>query len=216
MYLTTPQKEELQRELEREEYNIKHSGIYNEKGDEMMDYDRTLAGKLINYSENRDSIGYDRENDKWYAPPKGKKFDRRQRGMGVDVNTNPFVKKYLQADEHGSYLTGEDERKVRYMSIERAEKSYERRLAHAQKVCQSDEIPSEKKKAITMSAIYNLGEGFVARKMFEDKNLMNLLLNGTDEEYKAAVDKYYRIRRKGQRAQREQEFFNNQEAEAEV
>lgn len=208
--LSNSEKEELKKELEKEEYAIKHSGIYNEKGEEMIDYDKTLAGKLINYSENRDSIGYDKEKDRWYAPPRGKKYDRHQRGMGVDVNTNPFVKKYLRADNKGSYLSGEDEKKVRYMSMERAEKSYERRLAHAQDALQCYETPSEKKKAITMSAIYNLGEGFVARRMFEDKNLMDLLLNGTDEEYKAAVDKYYKLKRKGQRPKREQEFFDKE------
>ena len=39
------------------------------------------------------------------------------------------------------------------------------------------------KKAITMSAIYNLGQGNVANILFEDKNLMKAFLTGSDKEY---------------------------------
>ncbi len=31
-----------------------------------IDWDKTITGKLINYSENPDSIGY--SDGKWYAP----------------------------------------------------------------------------------------------------------------------------------------------------
>lgn len=210
-HLSPPDKQRVQDELEKEEYAIEHSGIYNHNGEEMKDYDKTLPGQLINYSENRDSVGYDKNSERWYAPPKGKKYDRKQRGMGVDVNTNPFVNKYLKVDKKGAYLTKDDEKKVRYMSIERAEKCYERRLAYVRKVFNDYETePSEVKKALTMSAIYNLGEGYAARKLFEDKNLMNLFLYGTDDEYRAALDAHYKVKRKGQRSAREQEFLDAQ------
>lgn len=81
------------------------------------DWDNTLTGKMINYTENRDSVGFDKEKQHWYTPDAPLGYDSNQRGMGVDINTNQYVKAYLKQDLKGKYLTKDDEKTVRYKSI---------------------------------------------------------------------------------------------------
>ena len=59
-------------------------------------YDKTLSGRLINYVENKDSVGY--QDGLWYSPkydrrydPKKKNYDVNNFGMGIDRNTNEYV-----------------------------------------------------------------------------------------------------------------------------
>lgn len=165
------------------------------------DWDSTLTGKMINYTENRDSIGFDKMSQRWYAPNASMGYDPNQRGMGVDINTNQYVKPFLKQDNKGIYLTKEDEKTVRYKSINDAEGSYARRLAYAQQVVKSTKHPSQLKKALTINAIYNLGSGTVAKELFSDKELMNSLLNGTDNEYMEHVIRYFQLHNKKERPQ---------------
>lgn len=171
-----------------------------------IDWDNTPEGRLINYSENRDSVGYDPNLKIWNAPMKPG-YDKNNRGMGVDINTNPYVRKYLKYDSKGnSYLTEDDEHNIRYRSISDAEKSYFRRLDYAQKTIGSYNTPSIKKKAATMSAIYNLGSSYVAKTLFENKNAMNALLNGTDEEYINYINNEYTKKERNERVKLQNEF----------
>ena len=64
-------------------------------------WDKTLTGKLINFSENPDSIGWDAKNRRWYAPPAGKGYDTNQFGMGVDRNQTPGFKERVKRDNKG-------------------------------------------------------------------------------------------------------------------
>lgn len=182
-------------------------GRKNAEGGFLPDWDDTEIGKMINYVENRDSVGFDAVNRRWYAPPKGKGYDRNNRGMGVDILVNPHIRGKVKLDKRGSYLTEEDERQARFKSISDAEKSYERRLKHAMKVTGITDSPSERKKALTVSAIYNLGSGFVANNLFEDKELMRALMSGTDEEYANQVHKYYKQKGRNERITLENEFL---------
>lgn len=188
-----------------EEVNrIRYKGPFTNK----VDWDNTPEGRLINYSENRDSVGYIPSSHRWVAPDKPG-YDKNNRGMGVDINTNPYVKKYLKQDSKGnSYLTEADEKLIRYKSIQDAEDSYRRRLEYAQSKIGSANVPSIKKKAATMSAIYNLGSAKVANTIFENKDAMNALLNGTDDEYINYINNEYKKRGRNERVKLQNEFNN--------
>ena len=190
-------------------------GTINENN-ETIDWDKTFTGKLINYAENPDSIGY--SNGLWYAPinpidPKTKKeikkYDTNQFGMGVDRNQTEGFSDKVKKDKKGrQYLTEKDERTLRYNAITKANNSANARYKYAQKVMkQPDGKVSKKKDAATVSAIYNLGPGFVANTIFEDKNVMNLLFNGTDEEYINEIHKYYKQKGRNERIKREREIL---------
>ena len=177
------------------------------------DWDKTLTGKLISYTENRDSLGFDSKTRRWYAPDK-KGYDPNNRGMGVDINYLPKGIT-LHKDGDRTYLTEEEERKARYAKLDEANNSYNQRLKYAQKVTGSNNIPSEYKKALVMDAIYNFGSGNVANILFEDKELMNLLLNGTDEAFKAHIQQYWdknsgkAIKSRAERIQMQNNFLKN-------
>ena len=188
--------------------------LFEEGGN--TDWDKTFTGKLINYAENPDSIGY--SNGLWYAPvnpidPKTKKeikkYDTNQFGMGVDRNQTEGFSDKVKKDKKGrQYLTEKDERTLRYNAITKANNSANARYKYAQKVMkQPDGKVSKKKDAATVSAIYNLGPGFVANTIFEDKNVMNLLFNGTDEEYINEIHKYYKQKGRNERIKREREIL---------
>lgn len=153
-------------------------------------WDNTLTGKLINYSENPDSIGWDAKNRRWYAPPKNKGYDTNQFGMGIDRNQTPGFEAKVKKDKQGrEYLTEEDERYLRFLAIDRANKSANERYAHAQKATGIKGSVSPKHDAITVSAIYNLGSGHVARTLFENMNTMKALFNRNSDEYQKSVHK---------------------------
>lgn len=75
-------------------------------------YDTTEVGKLINHSENPDSIEFDRINRRWYAP-KGKGFDKDNFGMVVDRYTGGNISDKIKKDSKGrEYFNSEDEKYV--------------------------------------------------------------------------------------------------------
>ena len=188
--------------------------LFEEGGN--TDWDKTFTGKLINYAENPDNIGY--SNGLWYAPvnpidPKTKKeikkYDTNQFGMGVDRNQTEGFSDKVKKDKKGrQYLTEKDERILRYNAITKANNSANARYKYAQKVMkQPDGKVSKKKDAATVSAIYNLGSGFIANNLFEDRRAMYLLFNGTDEEYINEVHKYYKQKGRNERIKREREIL---------
>ena len=183
--------------------------------EKIKNWDNTLQGQYINYAENPDSIGWKDNYRRWEVTHK-KGFDSNNLGMGVDINyLNDKEKLKLQTASNGvKYLTEKDERDLQFKKMTEAETSYNARIKYAKGIMNSTKEPSEFKKAVTMSAIYNLGSGNVANKLFEDKELMNALFNGTDEEYMNIVHQYYDvnspkvIKPRAERIKQEQEFFN--------
>ena len=182
----------------------------------VKNYDNTLAGLLINHVENPDSIGF--INNVWYSPKYDKRykpgaFDPKNFGIGIDRKENEYVKngelKFHKDKQGKEYLTIEEERNTRNHAIANAEDSYKERLKYAQKVLKSQNTPSEVKKAITLSAIYNLGQGYVANNLFEDKPLMNAFLKGTDLDYSNHVNRYFEKENKGDRGKKTNEFIKN-------
>lgn len=183
----------------------------HQKGGEMVpsrNWDNTLTGKLINYSENPDSIGWDAKTRRWYAPPANKGYDTDQFGMGVDRNQTPGFKDKVKKDKQGrEYLTAEDERYLRFLAIDRANKSANERYAYAQKATGTKGSVSPKHDAITVSAIYNLGSGRVARTLFEDMGIMKALFDRNSNTYQKAVHKQYKAKDRNERIDRELQFF---------
>lgn len=160
-------------------------------------YDTTEVGKLINYSENPDSIEFDRINRRWYAP-KGKGFDKDNFGMGVDRYTGGNISDKIKKDSKGrEYITEEDERDLRFKRIKSANQSAKRRIDFIRKYYNDEGDVTETKEALVTNLIYNRGSGRTAREYFnpEDEKyvpMQRAILRGTDDEVKEEINKIYR------------------------
>ena len=160
-------------------------------------YDTTEVGKLINHSENPDSIEFDRINRRWYAP-KGKGFDKDNFGMGVDRYTGGNINDKIKKDSKGrEYITEEDERDLRFKRIKSANQSAKRRIDFIRKYYNDEGNVTETKEALISNLIYNRGSGRTAREYFnpEDEKyvpMQKAILEGTDDEVREEINKIYR------------------------
>lgn len=160
-------------------------------------YDTTEVGKLINYSENPDSIEFDRINRRWYAP-KGKGFDKDNFGMGVDRYTGGNISDKIKKDSKGrEYITEEDERDLRFKRIKSANQSAKRRIDFIRKYYNDEGDVTETKEALLTNLIYNRGSSRTAREYFnpEDKKyvpMQKAILRGTDDEVREEINKIYK------------------------
>ena len=160
-------------------------------------YDTTEVGKLINHSENPDSIEFDRINRRWYAP-KGKGFDKDNFGMGVDRYTGGNINDKIKKDSKGrEYITEEDERDLRFKRIKSANQSAKRRIDFIRKYYNDEGNVTETKEALITNLIYNRGSGKTARVYFnpEDEKyvpMQRAILRGTDDEVREEINKIYK------------------------
>lgn len=160
-------------------------------------YDNTEVGKLINHSENPDSIEFDRINRRWYAP-KGKGFDKDNFGMGVDRYTGGNISDKIKKDSKGrEYITEEDERDLRFKRIKSANQSAKRRINFIRKYYNNEGNITKTKEALITNLIYNRGSGRTAREYFnpEDEKyvpMQKAILEGTDDEVREEINKIYR------------------------
>jgi hypothetical protein len=160
-------------------------------------YDTTEVGKLINHSENPDSIEFDRINRRWYAP-KGKGLDEDNFGMGVDRYTGGNISDKIKKDSKGrEYITEEDERDLRFKRIKSANKSAKRRIDFIRKYYNDEGDVTETKEALLTNLIYNRGSGKTARVYFnpEDEKyapMQRAILRGTDDEVREEINKIYK------------------------
>lgn len=160
-------------------------------------YDTTEVGKLINHSENPDSIGFDRVNRRWYAPKK-KGFDKDNFGMGIDKHTGGNISDKIKKDSKGKeYITEEDERELRYKRIKDANQSAKRRIDFIRKYYNNEGNITETKEALITNLIYNRGSGRTAREYFNPKDekyipMQKAILEGTDDEVREEINKIYR------------------------
>lgn len=160
-------------------------------------YDTTEVGKLINHSENPDSIGFDKVTRRWYAP-KGKDLDEDNFGMGVDRYTGGNINDKIKKDSKGrEYITEEDERDLRFKRIKSANKSAKRRIDFIRKYYNDEGDVTETKEALLTNLIYNRGSGRTAREYFnpEDKKyvpMQKAILRGTDDEVREEINKIYK------------------------
>ena len=160
-------------------------------------YDTTEVGKLINHSENPDSIGFDKVTRRWYAP-KGKDLDEDNFGMGVDRYTGGNINDKIKKDSKGrEYITEEDERNLRFKRIKSANQSAKRRIDFIRKYYNDEGNVTETKEALITNLIYNRGSGRTAREYFnpEDEKyvpMQKAILEGTDDEVREEINKIYR------------------------
>lgn len=160
-------------------------------------YDTTEVGKLINHSENPDSIGFDKVTRRWYAP-KGKDLDEDNFGMGVDRYTGGNISDKIKKDSKGrEYITEEDERDLRFKRIKSANQSAKRRIDFIRKYYNDEGDITETKEALLTNLIYNRGSGRTAREYFnpEDKKyvpMQKAILRGTDDEVREEINKIYK------------------------
>lgn len=160
-------------------------------------YDTTEVGKLINHSENPDSIGFDKVTRRWYAP-KGKGLDEDNFGMGVDRYTGGNINDKIKKDSKGrEYITEEDERDLRFKRIKNANQSAKRRIDFIRKYYNDEGNVTETKEALITNLIYNRGSGKTARVYFntEDEKyvpMQRAILRGTDDEVRKEINKIYR------------------------
>lgn len=160
-------------------------------------YDTTEVGKLINHSENPDSIGFDKVTRRWYAP-KGKGLDEDNFGMGVDRYTGGNINDKIKKDSKGrEYITEEDERDLRFKRIKSANQSAKRRIDFIRKYYNDEGNVTETKEALITNLIYNRGSGKTARVYFntEDEKYVptqRAILRGTDDEVRKEINKIYR------------------------
>ena len=160
-------------------------------------YDTTEVGKLINHSENPDSIGFDKVTRRWYAP-KGKGLDEDNFGMGVDRYTGGNINDKIKKDSKGrEYITEEDERDLRFKRIKSANQSAKRRIDFIRKYYNDEGNVTETKEALVTNLIYNRGSGKTARVYFnpEDEKyvpMQRAILRGTDDEVREEINKIYK------------------------
>lgn len=160
-------------------------------------YDTTEVSKLINHSENPDSIGFDKVTRRWYAP-KGKGLDEDNFGMGVDRYTGGNINDKIKKDSKGrEYITEEDERDLRFKRIKSANQSAKRRIDFIRKYYNDEGNVTETKEALITNLIYNRGSGKTARVYFntEDEKyvpMQRAILRGTDDEVRKEINKIYR------------------------
>ena len=160
-------------------------------------YDTTEVGKLINHSENPDSIGFDKVTRRWYAP-KGKDLDEDNFGMGVDRYTGGNINDKIKKDSKGrEYITEEDERDLRFKRIKSANQSAKRRIDFIRKYYNDEGNVTETKEALITNLIYNRGSGKTARVYFNTKDkkyvpMQRAILRGTDDEVRKEINKIYR------------------------
>lgn len=160
-------------------------------------YDTTEVGKLINHSENPDSIGFDKVTRRWYAP-KGKGFDKDNFGMGVDRYTGGNISDKIKKDSKGrEYITEEDERDIRHKRIKSANQSAKRRIDFIRKYYNDEGNVTETKEALITNLIYNRGSGKTARVYFNPKDkkyipMQKAILRGTDDEVREEINKIYK------------------------
>ena len=160
-------------------------------------YDTTEVGKLINHSENPDSIGFDKVTRRWYAP-KGKDLDEDNFGMGVDRYTGGNINDKIKKDSKGrEYITEEDERNLRFKRIKSANQSAKRRIDFIRKYYNDEGNVTETKEALITNLIYNRGSGKTAKVYFnpEDEKyvpMQRAILRGTDDEVREEINKIYK------------------------
>ena len=178
-------------------------------GGEIRNWDNTLTGRLINYVENSDSVGW-KPIDRTWEHPTLPGYDKNQIGMGVDKNKTPGYWDYIQyrPKTNVPFLTELDERLIRHNAIETANKSANARYKFAQgDVNRPKGTISPVKDAAVVSAIYNLGAGYVANGLFEDKDFMLKLFDGTDKEVVDRINQEYKKKGRNERIAKTNSFL---------
>lgn len=172
----------------------------------MKDWDNTLTGKLLIHAENPDSLGY--RDNRWYFPDTPG-YDKNQIGIGLDKRFTPGLLETIKLDNKGlPYITEQDEHNLRYQKIKEANDAANRRYKYAQQAVNRPRgTISAVKDAAVVSAIYNLGATYVANTLFEDKDFMLNLFDGTDKQVIDRIHQEYKKKGLNERIRNENKFL---------
>ena len=163
-------------------------------------YDNTLVGEYIRQIENPDSIGWNSIRKIWEAPALSG-YDKRNRGMGIDILNNEDAKT-LTENRPGRYLTESEERQLRNKHIDYLYGAIDRH---------KDTIPglidmSPRKEAEVMGALYR-GD---AKKLWSSETPIGKALRSDNEEdFHKAISDYYNSEGLKERAKNNDAFWMN-------
>ena len=163
-------------------------------------YDNTLVGEYIRQIENPDSIGWNSIRKIWEAPALSG-YDKRNRGMGIDILNNEDAKT-LTENRPGRYLTESEERQLRNKHIDYLYGAIDRH---------KDTIPglidmSPRKEAEVMGALYR-GD---AKKLWSSETPIGKALRSDNEEdFHKAISDYYNSEGLKERANNNDAFWMN-------
>lgn len=165
----------------------------------------SISEKYINYIENADSIGWDAASRRWYAPTDPTKYDVNNFGMGIDRNTNPYIKNFIKKDSLGrEYLTELDEQNIRKRSIEDVVNSWNNRKSYGQKQLKTKKEPTDIKQLAILGAIYRNGSRAFAN--IWERPLIDSAFFGQDSTFLDML--YSKMKYPSERINRSNEFLN--------
>lgn len=157
-----------------------------------------LRFDYIKELENPTMKGYDKKTNRWTRVYE-KGWDSNGIGIGLDVNTNQYVKEFLK-EKKRNWMTMEEMISLQNKSFQYAEGVVNKAF--------SGNSLSNIKRVIAVGLVYH---GF-GKKLFKRGDLIrNAILNGSDQEAIDAVTAFYKqsnnARRYGNRAKRHNNFF---------
>lgn len=159
--------------------------------------DNTYVSQFIRAIENPDSLGF--RDGRWYQYP-NKKFDKNNRGFGVDVKHNKAAKE-LTKNRKGKWLSEEEERNIRQEHIDYIKE----KLADKTPMILQQQ-PSEKKKAMMVGLGYR---GDFKNLFKNNPSIRDAYYSGTDDELQNKVSDYYKAHKLSERARLQDTFLQN-------
>lgn len=161
--------------------------------------DDSLVAQYIRAIENPDSIGF--RDGIWEAPPKGRGYDTNSRGFGIDVIYNNQAHA-LTNNRKGRWLSEEEERQLRQNHTD-----YIKDIVEDWTPQMLREMPSEEKKAMALGMLYR---GDNIKKLMTNSSIRDAYYSGSNKDMQKAVSDYYKRKKITQRAERHNQFFNNE------
>ena len=165
-------------------------------------WDRTLVGKYIRQIENPDSIGWNPNKKIWEAPSKPG-YDKRNRGMGVDILNNAAAK-VLTEGRPGRYLTEQEESDLRNQHIDYSLGVIGRQKGYIDGI----DYMSPRKEAEAVGLIYRGDAG----QLKNPNTALGKAYRSLDEEdFHKAVSDYYHSKGLHERAKQNDLFWQQQQ-----
>lgn len=139
--------------------------------------DLNVAANFTGQVENPDSVGYNKATRTWSSPTLPG-YDPNQIGMGIDRNTNIYLKDYER--QPNAVLSEDREREVRLQTIQGLEKQYNNRIAYAKTLFPDfDGNLSQHKVNLLYQALYKSPK---AVANWWERDTIQKFINATDDE----------------------------------
>lgn len=157
-----------------------------------------LRFDYIKELENPTMKGYDKKTNRWTRVYE-KGWDSNGIGIGLDINTNQYVKEFLK-EKKRNWMTMEEMISLQNKSFQYAEGVVDKAFL--------GKSLSNIKRVIAVGLVYH---GFGKKLLKNGDSVRNAILNGSDQEAIDAVTAFYKqsnnARRYGNRAKRHNNFF---------